>query len=335
MRPALDVVHLLVGLQAQVPRDPYVALRARIEGFAPPELEEALLDRAAVRIGVMRGTIHLVAAADALPLRRLVQPVYDALVWRHRDLSPLLRGVDLDPVVAFARELLRERPQALPELRAALAERFPAHDAAALAHAVVLLVPCVQVPPRGLWTQSARPTLAAADAWVGGSEPLRLDDLVLRYLGAFGPASVGDAATWSRLTGLREVFERLGPQLVTFRDERGRELYDLPDAPRPAPGTPAPVRFLPEYDNLLLSHAERSRFARPGAGGRLTPPGGLGWGTVLVEGLVSAIWRLEDGDLVLRHLPLPKRSLASVAAEARRLLRFLEGDGDLRRTQVA
>ena len=133
---------------------------------------------------------------------------------------------------------------------------------------------------------------------------------------------------------MREVCERLRPQLVTFRDERGRELFDLPDAPRPIPETPASVRFLPEYDNVLLSHADRSRFARPGASGRLTPPGGLGWGTVLVEGLVSAIWRLEEGELVLRHLPLPKRSLASVAAEGRRLLRFLEADGALRATEV-
>ena len=322
-----------------MPRDPYVALWSRVAGFEPAELEAALLERRAARLGVMRGTIHLVVAADALPLRRLVQPVYAALVSRHRDLSPLLRGVDLDPVVAFAWERLRERPHALPELRAALADRFPEHDAAALAHAVVMLVPCVQVPPRGLWTRSARPTLAAADAWLGAEQPCvpetqSLDSLVLRYLAAFGPASVADASTWSRLTGLRAVFERLRPGLRTFRDERGHELFDLPDAPRPEPETPAPVRFLPEYDNVLLSHADRSRFARPGARAWLAPPGGLGWGTVLVDGLVSAIWRLADGDLVLRHLPLSRRRLASVTAEGRRLLRFLEAGGDVRHSSV-
>jgi hypothetical protein len=328
-------VHLLVGLQAQVPRDPYVALRARVEGFAPPELEEALLDRTAVRIGVMRGTIHLVTADDCIQLRPLVQPVLDAELRRHRDFAPLLVGVDLGPVLDAGRRLL-EQPLSGPQLRAALAERFPAHDAAALAYACRCVLPLVQVPPRGLWRRSAQVTVATVEGWLG--RPLdaapSLDDVILRYLGAFGPAAVADAATWSRLTGLREVFERLRPQLVTFRDERGRELFDLPDAPRPAPDTPAPVRFLPEYDNLLLSHADRSRFARPGASGRLTPPGGLGWGTVLVDGVVSAIWRLEEDDLVLRHLPLPKRSLASVAAEARRLLRFLEADGELRPTEV-
>ncbi len=318
-----------------MPRDPYVALWSRLAAFAPAELESALLERRAVRIGVMRGTIHLVTAEDCLPLRRLVQPVYDALVWRHRDLSPLLRGVDLEPIVEFGRERLRERPLTLAELREQLADRFPEHDPAALAYACVMLVPSVQVPPRGLWTRSARVTLAAAEAWVGEAAPLSLDELVLRYLGAFGPASVADAATWSRLTGLREVFERLRPQLVVFRDERGRELFDLPDAPRPDPRTRAPVRFLPEYDNVLLSHAERSRFSRPDAGGRLTPPpGGLGWGAVLVDGVGSAIWRREGDDLVLRHLPLAQRPLASVLAEARRLLRFLEADGDVRPTAV-
>lgn len=330
------MVRELVGLQAQVPRDPYVALRARIDGFAPAELEAALLDRTAVRIGVMRGTIHLVTADDCLPLRALVQPVFDALVWRHRDLSPLLGGVDLDPVVAFGRERLREQPRTLAELREALAERFRRHDAAALAYACVMLVPAVQVPPRGLWTRSARVTLAAADAWLGrtlGGEP-SVDELVLRYLAAFGPGSVADAATWSRLTCLRDVFERLRPHLTAYRDERGRELFDLPDAPRPDAATPAPVRFLPEYDNVLLSHADRSRFARPGARARLAPPGGLGWGTVLVDGVVSAIWRLADGDLVLRHLPLSRRRLASVTAEGRRLLRFLEAGGDVRPSSV-
>jgi hypothetical protein len=283
----------------------------------------------------MRATIHLVSADDALVLRPLVQPVLDAELRRHRDFAPLLEGVELGPVLAAGRELLAT-PSTGPELRAALRARFPEHDAAALAYACRCLLPLVQVPPRGLWRASAQPTLATAQAWLGrelDGEP-SLDAVVLRYLAAFGPASVADAATWSRVTGLRDAFERLRPQLATFRDERGRELFDLPDATRPDPATPAPVRFLPEYDNVLLSHADRSRFARPGARARLAPPGGLGWGTVLVDGLVSAIWRLVDGDLVLRHLPLSRRRLASVTAEGRRLLRLLEAGGDVRTSAV-
>jgi hypothetical protein len=148
---------------------------------------------------------------------------------------------------------------------------------------------------------------------------------VLRYLAAFGPASVADVTTWCRLTGLRDVVERLRPRLVTLRDERGRELFDLPQAPRPDPGTPAPVRFLPEYDNVLLSHDDRSRFFVPENRKALAAVWTVGHGSVLADGLVSAVWRLESDALVVRHVPrLPKRLLASIAAEGRRLARFLE-----------
>jgi winged helix DNA-binding protein len=168
-----------------------------------------------------------------------------------------------------------------------------------------------------------------AEAWLGrpfATSP-SLDDVVARYFGAFGPATVADVAAWSRLTGLRDVVERLRPKLRTFRDERGLELFDLPGAPRPGPDVPAPVRFLPEYDNLLLSHADRSRFAAPPGRrellGRVT---GRVNGTVLVDGTVAAVWQLERGRLVVSHAPLPKRAAASVAAEGRRFLRFLATD---------
>ena len=165
-----------------------------------------------------------------------------------------------------------------------------------------------------------------AEAWLGRplvAEP-SLDDVVLRYLAAFGPASVADVTTWCRLTGLRAVVERLRPQLVTFRDERGRELFDLPDAPRPDPDTPAPVRFLPEYDNVLLSHDDRSRFVSAADRALLGPVWSVGWGAVLHDGRVRAHLAAEPDGLVVRHVPLPKRALAAIAAEGRRLARFLE-----------
>ena len=148
----------------------------------------------------------------------------------------------------------------------------------------------------------------------------------MRYFGAFGPATVADVAAWSRLTGLREVVERLRPKLQTFRDERGRELFDLPGAPRPEPDVPAPVRFLPEYDNLLLSHADRSRFAVPGRRELLGRVSGRVNGTVLVDGTVAAVWQLEPGRLAVSHAPMTKRAAASVAAEGRRFIRFLPTD---------
>ena len=241
-------------------------------------------------------------------------------------------------MLAEARELLGEQPRTGPELRAELAQRFPDRDAAALAYACRCLLPLVQVPPRGVWGRTAQVTLATAESWLG--RPLApapsLDDVVRRYLGAFGPATAADAATWSRLTGLREVFERLRPRLRTFRDENGRELFDLPDAPRPDPDTPAPPRFLPEYDNVLLSHSDRSRFISEGARSGASRVTGAIHGAVLHDGFVCGLWRLDRdrsdvATLVVNLVErLPKRAEAALAAEGRRFLRFAAADAETR-----
>jgi hypothetical protein len=328
--PVLDAVEHLVGLQAQIPLNPYTALWSRLDRFRPEELGRLLEQRRVVRIVVMRGTIHLVSADDGLLLRPLMQPILDGQLARHGEYAAALREVDLEPIVAFARALLEEQPRTGKELRAALAERFPEHDSAALAEACRHLLPLVQVSPRGVWGQTAQVTSTTAEAWLG--RPLAanpsIDDVVLRYFAAFGPATVADVSSWSRLTGLREVVERLRPGLRTFRDEHGRELFDLPDAPRPESDTPAPPRFLPEYDNVLLSHADRSRFyaeSLSGIEGRIQ-------GTLLHDGFVCGVWRLDrvegSAALVITHGRLSKRAAASVAAEGRRFLRFVAADAD-------
>jgi hypothetical protein len=332
-RPVLDAVHHLVGLQAQVPLHPYPALWSRLDRFDPAVLGRLLEERAVVRIVVMRGTLHLVTAADALLLRPLVQPVLDAELARHTEHAPNLVGVDLAPVLAFAADLLAERARTGPQLRAALAARFPALDAAALAYACRNHLAVVQVPPRGVWGRAGPVTVTTAEAWLGRPlvERPSIDEVVLRYLGAFGPATVADVAAWCRLTGLREVVERLRPQLRTGHDERGRELFDLPDAPRPDPDEPAPTRFLPEYDNALLSHADRSRFQPAVDGPALPWPSGGPHGTVLHDGVVAATWSIARAadtgaaTLVLHHRPsLTKRALTAMTAEGRRFLRFHE-----------
>ena len=334
--PALDAVEHLVGLQAQIPLNPYTALWSRLERFRPQELADLLVERRVVRTVVMRATIHLVTADDCLLLRPLAQPVLTAELSRHPEFSPALRGVDLDPVLAFARSLLAERPRTGGELRAAFEERFPGHDAAALAYACRCLLALVQVPPRGVWGRTAQVSSSTAEAWLGrplAADP-SVDDMVLRYLAAFGPAAVADAATWSRLTGLRAVVERLRPRLRVFRDERGRELFDLPDAPRPDPDTPAPPRFLPEYDNVLLSHADRSRFRSAGDRPQASVTGPV-HGTVLSGGFLCGTWRLDrardTGAATLVVTPverLTKRAGAALAAEGRRFLRFVAVDAD-------
>jgi winged helix DNA-binding protein len=336
MRP-LEAVEHLVGLQAQVPLNPYVALWSRLDRFRPEELGRLLLDRAVVRIVVMRATIHLVSADDCLGLRPLAQPILDRELARHPEYGPPLRGLDLAPALAAARALLAERPHTGAALRAAMAERFPEHDAAALAYACRCLLPLVQVPPRGVWGRAAQVASTTAESWLCrplAAEP-SIDAVVLRYLAAFGPAAVADVATWSRLTGLRAVIERLRPRLIVFRDERGRELFDLPDAPRPDPDTPAPPRFLPEYDNVLLSHDDRSRFVREEDRAALGAAAGVGRGWVLLDGTLRGAWSLERdraagaATLVVHHAGrLRGRSADALASEGRRLLRLVATDAE-------
>ena len=332
-RDLTATVDHLVGLQAQVPHNPYTALWSRLDPFDPEALSRLLSERALVRIVTLRGTLHLVTADDCLRLRPLVQPVLDGELARHQTLAPLLVGVDLDAVMAVAKPLLDEQPRTGPQLRALMAERVPEHDAAALAFACRNRLALVQVPPRGLWGRGGQVTTTTAEAWLGRpleTEP-SIDAAVLRYLAAFGPATVADVATWSRLTGFREVLDRLRPQLRTFRDERGRELFDLQDAPRPDPDTPAPVRFLPEYDNVLLSHADRSRFLRSEDRDQIAALFvERGLGSVLSDGMGRAVWRLDreprGGPAVLTVRTfgqLNGRDAGAIEAEAGRLLAFL------------
>ncbi|MGH3041981.1 MAG: winged helix DNA-binding domain-containing protein, partial [Gaiellaceae bacterium] len=208
-------------------------------------------------------------------------------------------------------------------------ERWPDRDAEAMAHAVAYLLPLVQVPPRGLWSRSGRATLTTVESWLGrplDGDPAP-DRVVLRYLAAFGPASTKDVAAWSGLTGVREIVERLHGGLRTVRDENGVELFDLPDAPLPDPSTPAPVRFLPEYDNVFLGHADRSRIGDPADRPRLGFGDGRFFSPVLIGGFIRAVWRRENGALLVKPArTLSKKDAAAVAAEGRRLLAFLGGD---------
>ena len=182
----------------------------------------------------------------ACVLRPLAQPILTQQLYSHSDYKGRFDGVDLDHVMAFAREVLAE-PRTTRQLREAMGEQFPQHDAAALAFACRNLLPFIQVPPRGSVGHARagrRHHGRGVDRPSGRSEP-SVDDVMMRYVAAFGPATVQDAATWSRYTGLREVFDRIRPRLRTFRDEDGREYFDVPDGPLPDEDTPAPVRFLP------------------------------------------------------------------------------------------
>lgn len=215
------------------------------------------------------------------------------------------------------------------ELAPLLSERWPGRDPDSLVYANTFLTPLVQVTPRGVWGESGPAAWAPVETWLGApvdADP-RPEETVLRYLAAFGPASVMDVQAWSGLTRLREVIERLRPQLVTFEDENGRELFDLPDAPRPGPDTPAPVRFLPEYDNVLLSHADRTRVNPHQARIPLPPGNGAMMGNLMVDGYYVATWRItrKAGMATLTVNPfakLSKKDKQGIINEAGDLLQF-------------
>lgn len=334
--PVVEAADHLVGLQAQEPLDPYFALWSRLADFRPDDLVKPFVDRELVRVVTLRGTIHLHSAADCLGLRHLVQPILDEELTRHSEHKDKLRDLDLEPVLAFARPLLAE-PRSLKQLKDALAAEFPDLAAPALAYACRNHLVLVQVPPRGVWGRTLQVTYAEASAWLGRpvDTSATVDDLVLRYLAAFGPAATPDIATWSRLKAMREVVDRLRPRLRTYRDERGRELFDLPDRELPDPDVPAPVRFLPEYDNVLLSHQDRSRMLDKAELGRLyaVHEGKRHYpGSVLVDGRAQATWSIDHdrkagtATLHVDHLgPLPA-DVAAVEAEGHALLRFASDD---------
>jgi hypothetical protein len=330
-----DAVEHLVGMQAQIPTNPYLGLWSRLDAFAPEDLSDSLENREVVRTVVMRGTLHLVTGDDCLAVRPLVQPVLDRELARHSEHGPALRGADLGPVIDFARLLLGERAVTGPQLRAALAEHFPQHDAAALAYMCRNMLTLVQVPPRGLWKRRGQVRTMTAEAWLGRTLTGKpsIDNLVLRYFAAYGPAAVADVASWSGLTAMREVVDRVRPQLREFRDERGRELFDLPDAPRPDADTAAPPRFLPEYDNVLLSYADRTRFCSDDDRRRLFAVDGPVHGAVLFEGSAIGTWWIDKNEhagsvaCCIRHVGrLSADARTAITDEARKLLQFLEAD---------
>ncbi|HVZ12945.1 MAG TPA: winged helix DNA-binding domain-containing protein [Bauldia sp.] len=322
--PALAAVEHLVGMQAQVPVDPYFGLWSRLAGFHPTELEALIGGRKAVRMTAMRGTLHLMSAPDALTLRPLVQPAITRLL-AGTAFARETKGMDLGPVIETARRAVAKTPMTLTALRKVIAEAHPQVPAHAVSYVFQYSEPLVQVPPRGLWEKGGAPKLTTARAWLGKDVRSRPSAaaIVLRYLAAFGPASIMDAQAWSGLTQLGPIFEKLRSRLVTFRDAGGRELFDLPYAPRPDEATPAPPRFLPTYDNAVLGFANRERIVPAGA-----PPPADGWAKAfLVDGFAAGYWKIAEsrGTATLTLEPfgrLARGSRDALAEEGERLLAF-------------
>ncbi|MEU5950836.1 winged helix DNA-binding domain-containing protein [Streptomyces sp. NPDC047525] len=336
--PVVDAVAHLGGLQAQEPQEPFVGLWSRLDGFDPTELSDHLVQRRVVRTHLMRRTVHLVTADDALAWRAR----HDAML-RQRVLGVYrseLDGTDLDELAAAGRAVMADgEPRSMTELARALAERWPTPGPRALGEMLMALVPMAQLSPRGLWRTKAGVRNAPLSSLLGREvAPLSADGadpvgqaLLRRYLAAFGPAASADLRAWCGLAGLPAAVAALREELVTFRDERGRELLDLPDAPRPDPDTPAPVRFLPAFDNAILGFQDRTRIIDDAHRG-LSVSGAR---VVLVDGRVAATWTVEDGTVTVAPLGRFSRAeTTAVAEEGRALAEFLS-DKESRRVQIS
>ena len=315
---ALDVIEHLVGMQAQSPTAPYVGLYSRLTRFSHQDLSDLLFDRSAVRIAVMRGTVHLVSARDAVEMRNWVQPGLDRAMrttWVRQ-----LVGVELEQLVKHTTKLLDGTTLPVGELGKKLGERWPNHEPSVLVNAVRTLLPLVQVPPRGMWGRSGQTTYAMADEWLGvcSAEQSSADyaqELFLRYLKAFGPASVKDVQAWSGLTRLNEIAVKLGSKLQRYRDEDGVELLDVAELSLADPERLAPI-FVAPYDNLILSHADRSRVISDEGRAAIATKNAVLPGIFLLDGFVAGIWRVDIEKKAATMVLTPFRRLSQKNASA-------------------
>jgi len=327
---ALKAVERLCGMQAQLARPPYIGLWTRVAGFQAADLTRLVHARKVVRGTLMRVTLHLVSTRDYLGLRPLLQPMLSAGFESGR--RDRIVGLEMEAVLEAARACLHERPRTFEEVRAVLGQRWPKMDVRALGYAVRTHLPLVQLPAADTaWAWPGAASFGAAEWWLGRAMGKGWDkrQLVLRYLAAFGPATPRDAETWSGLGKLRGAFESLRPKLRVFQDEGGRELFDLPQAPRPPADRTAPVRFLPDYDNLLLGHADRTRVIPAIHKPRLATTNLRVVATFLVDGFVAGAWRISRArsaaSLDLEPFaPLSRQARAELVAEGGGLLRFAE-----------
>jgi len=341
-REPVEAIEQVAGLQAQLARPPFIGLWSRLRDFDRVALAAAVHTRSVVRVTAMRGTLHLLSARDYRAWRGALQAALDRGVTSIA--AATLKAVDVAAVQAAARTFLTRAPATFDALRDHLAPRFPGANVRHLAYAVRMTLPLVQVPdPEATWGYPGAADFAVADAWLGKPVPVAAaspEGLVRRYLAGFGPASVADAQTWSGLPKLAPVFEALRPELITFRDARKRELFDLPDAPRPAEDVAAPVRLVPDWDNVLLGHHDRSRVIADEHRARISTRNLQVTACFLVDGMVAGSWSIarkgKTATLTLEpFVKVSRLDEAAVKEEAERLLAFAEPDAGTRAVRLA
>jgi hypothetical protein len=326
----VEAVRFLGGLQAQQSNDPYIALWSRLKGFRHEDLTQLITDRVLNRATSMRGTLHLHTTDDLIGIRSLVSTFLQGM-WRS-NFQKRFGGHDPKKVIAAGRKLLDKGPMSAGDLNKALIAKFPGGEAIALSVLLQVHDILVQIPPTRIWRNNSAPILTRIQNWVPvpHDRPMRLRDLTRRYIRAFGPVTAADMATWSRLTKIGAEFEAIKDELVTFEDVDGRTLFDFPDAPRPDGDTPAPVRFLPLYDNVYLGYDNRRRMLNKETV-QLMSMFEVFKPSVLVDGTISAGWSAsaKKSAAMLQIEPyrrLLKREVRELEVEGSAFLRFMHED---------
>lgn len=329
--PVPAAIERLVGLQAQLALPPYVGLWTRLRDFRREDLAHLIENREVIKATLMRATLHLFTAEDYLRFRTTLQPV---LTGAGNQIAKRFGAeFNLDKLLTAARRYIDEKPRTFAEISEMVAKLMPNIEVGPLRYTVRTHLPLVQVPITNGWSYSNKPAFTLAESWL--SRPISPDDnlreLIFRYLAAFGPAAVTDMQTWSGLPKLKDTFAKLKPELQTYRDEGRRELFDLPDVLLPADDVPAPIRFLPEFDNLLLSHSNRTRVIADEHRSKVYLPGLRVAATILVDGFVRGVWKIEknktSATLVIDPFDkLTRRDRGALLEEGEQLVRFVEAE---------
>ncbi len=329
--PIPAAIERLAGMQAQLASAPFVGLWTRLKDFNREDLAAAIEARKIVKATMMRATLHLCSAEDFLRFRTTLDPMLGSA----RETIIKQRGSDFDrdKLLASARKFIGEKPRTFAEISEWALGLLPDQDVGAMRYTIRTHLPLVQVPISGGWSYSGKPEFTLAESWLGKkiSPKEGLKELARRYLAAFGPASANDMQTWSgfKLPVMKEVLESLRSELQTYRDEGKRELFDLKSNSLPDADTEAPIRFLPEFDNILLSHNKRHRIVADEHRSRVYLPALRVAATFLVDGFVSGAWKVEktktSATLMLEPFgKLSKKDQSALAEEGERLIRFVE-----------
>ncbi|GHO91195.1 hypothetical protein KSF_012430 [Reticulibacter mediterranei] len=315
----LDAIKQIAGLQAQLANPPYIGLWSRLHSFQRDDLTRLLEQRLVVRTSMMRRTLHLTTAEDYMHFRPALQIMYHRLL--HTYFSKYrINDCEKEHLEVTMRSYLQEKPRTNVDLRAKLAEMAPGMDERLL-YIVRMSIPLIQVFPGGVWGVGGSPAYTEAPAWLGrsfASSEMGLRSLILSYLTAFGPASVKDIQSWSGLTRLQPAVDALRAELMVLRDEQGRELFDVPGAPLPAAETPVPVRFMPDFDNLLLAHHDRRRIIADTYRPFVFPGNSMVLPTFLIDGFVRGVWKIERTTTGAKLLIQPFEQLTNSTCEVLR-----------------